>query len=240
MKVGKVLVIAVAMLTQAAVQADGAAEKKVWSGDTELGYVKQSGNTETETLTAKQSLVYDAKPWVNTLTLSGSNTSTDKQRTGEKYYITEQLDRFITERSYAFFRGTWEKDRYSGFENQSTALIGYGRKMLDTDGLNLKLELGYGRSMDEIEETSESIEENMAYLSEELNWKMNATSKLGQKLSVEDTEDNRITRFGIFLKSTLMGTFATKISYDIKNQDEVPDDLKHTDKELTVSLVYGF
>ncbi len=232
---------------------------KPWSGDSELSFVKNDGNTESTSLLAKQSLVYDVRPWRNTLHLEASNissevinTTTGKKelvRSGEKYYLTEQLDRFITLKDYGFLRGSYEKDRFSGFENQSTAVIGYGRTLVDTDVFDMKSEIGIGASsnkLDECELTAlvtdcgRKTNSQLLYLSETLLWKISNIAELGQDLSVEDTETNRLSRFHIYLKSQLVGNLATKLGYALKYTDDVMGSKKHKDEELSVSIVYSF
>lgn len=232
---------------------------KPWTGESELSFVKNAGNTVSSSLMAKQSLVYDVRPWRNTLRLEASNVSSEvvdtatgnkeSVRTGEKYYLTEQLDRFITEKDYAFLRGTYEKDRFNGFENQSTAVLGYGRTLADTDVFDMKAEIGIGSSsieLDECELTAPvpdcgmTTNSQLLYFSENLLWKISQAAEFGQDLSVEDTEKNRLSRLDVYLKSQLVGSLAMKLGYAMKYTEEVPADKKHKDEELTASIVYSF
>jgi putative salt-induced outer membrane protein len=232
---------------------------KAWSGESELSFVKNEGNTVSSSLLAKQSLIYDVRPWRNTLKLEASNVSSEvidtttgqkeSVRTGEKYYLTEQLDRFITKKDYAFLRGTYEKDRFSGFENQSTAVVGYGRTLFDSDVFEMKAEIGIGSSSNELDECEltpivpncgATTNSQLFYFSENLLWKISHVAELGQDLSVEDTDSNRLTRFDIYIKSVLIGNLATKLGYSMKYTDVVPLDKKHKDEELSASIVYSF
>ncbi len=266
----KILVLSVSIL---AISAFAEEEKSAWSGNSELGFVKTSGNSNTEALIAKQSIVYDARPWRNTIKLEATNAKsevddddpattevveTKDKRTTEKYYASEQLDRFISERLYAFLKATYEKDRFSGFDNQVTGLLGLGYTLVDTESFDMKMELGAGTSRDKYEEcnlkkvtapdtcdtkfpdadkTESSV---LYYLSEELAWKFSEPAELGQNLSIEETDDNRKSRFSIFVKSQMMASVAMKITYSFKHTDEVPAGQKHKDEELTASLVYSF
>lgn len=254
--------ILVASMSIMAIAANAQEEKSAWSGSSELGFVKTSGNSNAETLIAKQSLVYDVRPWRNTLKLEATNASNEtedavtgekvEQRTSEKYYASEQLDYFFTKKSYAFLKATYEKDRFSGFDNQVTALVGYGRTLVDAESFNMKMELGAGSSRDKYDDCKEVDPANCAetagetessllyYLSEELAWKFSKPAELGQNLSIEETDNNTKSRFSIFVKSQMLASVAMKFTYSLKHTDEVPPGLKHKDEELTASLVYSF
>lgn len=245
---------------------DAAEEKSAWSGETALGYSKESGNTNETKVNFSQKIVYDAKPWLNTLTLSGKGstaqvtidngdgtTSTLEQRTDEAYYITEQLDHFVgSSPSYMFARATWEKDRFNGYDHQATAVLGYGNELVANPTVNLKLEVGVGVRADEFvddltDENGDVIatggdvnEEAIAYFSDELVWKISEPAEIGQSLKVEYASDNTVSRFSVYLKSQLLATVAMKISYEIKHQDLVADNSEKTDKILLASLLYSF
>lgn len=232
--------------------------KKAWSGDSELSYIQKSGNTVSSALLAKQTLVYDVRPWRNTLKIEAANVSSettdavtglkDTERTSERYYISEQIDRFITEKSYAFLRATYERDRFGGIDTQITSVIGYGRTLFDTEVFDMKTEVGYGRSSQKVDECNSTSTfcslktdtSQLIYASENLAWQMSKMAELGQDLSIEHTEDNIVGRFGVYAKSELISSIAMKVGYFLKYTDEVPRTKKHTDEELTVSLVYSF
>lgn len=246
--------LAAALLAASTVAAQAAeGDTSAWSGESELGYVRKAGNTDSETLTARQKLVFDAKPWKNIITLSATNTSSDGIRSGEKYYATEQLDYFFSERNYAFGRATWEKDRFSGYDYQATWVLGLGRALVQMDSLKMNGEIGAGQSQDRIEEyTTEvspsvtmivpehTVKEAMLYLSQDLTWSFSEGAELGQKLSVEHTDVNTISRFEVYVQSALVGNLAMKVGYLMKFSTDVPDGLNRKDEEMAVTLTYRF
>ena len=237
----KIMALCIASLAINAVAQDDA---KVWSGESELGFKKTSGNTNESTLTFRQKLVYDKKPWKNTLTLSADNGKTEGVRTDEHYYGTEQLDRFVTDASYGFLRATYDKDRFSGYEYQSTAVIGYGNQFLDGDVFKMKAEIGVGQRSDKIDSiagaAAEKNDEAIVYLSEELSWNISGSAELGQSASTEYGKDNTVSRFDIFVRSNLVENLAVKVSYGIKYNDVVPAGDKKKDEEFLTTLVYSF
>jgi len=237
------------------------ASDKVWSGDSELGYVKSTGNTISDTLTFKQSVVYDSAPWKNILKLEASNVSSEQKdkvtgdleftRTGERYYLTEQLERLITDLTYGFARATYEKQRFSGFDNKATGVVGVGHYFVKNDSVELKLELGLGEGSDKYTEChvtpcdpdtpyGDRKSSVLGYFSELVTWKINEKAEFGQDVSVEETTSNRVTRFHVYVKSELIHNFSMKIGYMGKYTDTVPADKKRVDEETSATLMYSF
>lgn len=236
-----------------------AAEEKEsnWSGESELGYVWKSGNTDSETLNAKQRVVYDARPWTNTFIAEASNTVNTKKdandknvksRVGERYYVSDQVDFFVTKSTYTFGRASWEKDRFNGFEYRASWVLGVGHDLFDTSTFKLKGELGAGEAVDVIEEDlaatpaihKERRRDTLGYLFEELTWKFSANAELGQSLRTEYTSYNSHSRFDVYVKSMLIANVAMKAAYTLRYNSDVPKGSRHKDEEITLSLSYSF
>lgn len=242
----RIAIAVIAALSAGAVQAEETS--KAWSGESELGYIWKSGNTDSETLNARQKLVYTNKPWVNTLTLTATNTSSDGIRSGERYYAVDQVDYFITESTYGFGRATWEKDRFSGYDYRGTWVLGVGHQFVNNASLTLKGEVGAGESIDKVGEDLSVvpvIEEErhnnaMAYLSESLVWRFSGTAELGQDLRIEHTKYNTASRFDIYVKSTLIDNLALKVAYGMRFNSDVPEGTNRKDEEVTITLSYSY
>jgi putative salt-induced outer membrane protein len=265
MRLGIFSAVALATVSTMSTVAFAQDEKKsAWSGETELGYSYESGNTNEENLNFRQKIVYDAKPWLNTFIVTGKNsmtevtvtnggvTTTEDQRTAEAYYVTEKLDRFISERTYAFGRLTWEKDRFNGFEHQASEVVGFGRVLVANDALSLKIELGAGARQDELDdnllladgsddpESGTTSKEAIGYFSNELVWKISEPAELGQTFTIEAGDENTISRFTAYVKSQLLSSVSMKVSYETKYTEKVPAQSEKRDDMLLVSLLYSF
>ena len=251
-----VLVIAAPLFAQ-----EAAKDKSAWRGETALGYSKESGNTNETKVNFSQKVIYDARPWLNTLTLSGKGSTTEvamadgsttDQHTSEAYYLTEQLDHFFGgSSSYAFARATWEKDRFNGYEQQMTGVLGYGNELFSNDVINFKVEVGIGQRSDELSEpltdsegtayvAGDKIDETLAYFSDQFVWKMSEGAEFGQSLNVEYADINTVSRFKVYVKAQLISSVAMKVSYEIKHQEIVAADKDKRDEILMASLLYSF
>ncbi len=272
----KVAVTALALAMSSVVFGQDEEEKSAWSGETELGFTYESGNTNEENLLFKQKVVFESGNWLNTFLATAENSVTrvkvgrddgtgnietveEDQRTAEKYFVSDKLDYFFTDHTYGFARLTWEKDRFSGFENQASEVIGVGHSFFpDSETLTLKLELGGGARQDEWDEDLEiedpnnpgdmipdpeagkTVDEAIAYFSDQVAWKFAEGAELGQNLAVEYGDENTISRFDVYVKAQLVSSLSMKVSYDYKYTEEVPEDKENADKKFNVSLLYSF
>ncbi len=213
---------------------------KVWSGDTELGFKFTKGNSNENSLAVRQSIVFDKAPWKNTLHLAADNTQNNGIRSEEKYYFTEKLDRSITESSYAFVRGSYSKDLFSGFEYQATYVVGYGHIFVDSKDWTFSTEAGLGGIYEKVDDASQGNDSLLYFLAEKLSWKFSKSAELGQEIILEYAEINNITRANVFVRSSLTSSLSLRLSYGFKHNSEVAENKKNTDIEALASVVYSF
>ena len=211
-----------------------------WSGETALGYKFAKGNTNENNLSFHQKLVFDDQPWKNTLNLYANNTVSDEKRTEEKYYITEKLDRNFNKSTYGFFRATYEKDLFSGFDYQATYVIGIGHLLINKNTIQLSIEAGIGGIQEKKEDAKKREDSFLGYFSEEFSYQFSESAEFGQTIIVESSDINTITRTNVFVKSRLTDELSLRVSYGLKHNSEVADDKKNTDIETLASVVYTF
>lgn len=212
-------------------------EDRTWSALVDIGFVRTGGNSDTESLKGKLEFVKSYDEWKHALQLEGLNSSSNDERSAEKYLANFQTDYAINEKSYTLAFATGEKDRFSGFEYQASLGLGYGYKIIQTDNLGLNFEVGAGYRMTELESGSNE-EDAILRLAEKFFWQLGETSKLVQSLSTEAGEDNTVTRFGISLSSQIVGSLSMKIGYSLKHNSDVPEDTDNTDYETSATLAY--
>lgn len=259
MNILKVIGAAGLVTVSGGVVAADAAESP-WKSSAELGYVNVSGNTNTESLKASFDLSYDPEKWFHKMhaeALSSKSETTDdtvvpaiktEERTAAKWLITGQSDYKITTRDYAYGLFSYEDDRFSGFEYQAKFGLGYGRKVIQTDVHELKLEIGPGIRYFELEPTTppaaavitDRQSETLIRLAAGYIWKISKTAKFTEDLTVELGEDQDEWKSVTALTANINSSLAMKLSYTIKDLDVVPAGTENTDKEAAVTLVYTF
>ncbi len=228
------------MSSLAAVEAEPDKDKKHWKGEAGLGYVATTGNTETSTFAAKLDATHEKEKWRNNLTANTLYTKNAELKTAEKYFISAQSNYKYAVHMFLFGRASYEDDRFSGFEYQSTATMGLGHRFLaDIVTMTLDIEGGGGIKAYQ-EEGRNSESEGIARLAGKYVWDFREKSKFTQELSSEFGKSFDVYKSISSLTAQLAGNFAINLGYTVKYTSEVPLGKEKTDTETTINLVYVF
>ncbi len=241
MKVKQSVSILIALLITGVAQADPI------SGEAELGWVATNGNSETDNLTFKGKLKKSYQEVTHHLTLEALNSSSTTDgavsRTAERYLFNYKVDYAVSEKGYAFASVNYEKDRFSGYGNQTSELLGYGHHFHKTETLRTSAEIALGARQSKLEVAvngSDSEKETVAKALANIEWNMSETTLFSEELSVEVGDENTISKSVTSLKVNMNSSLAMKLTYTIKHNSEVPLGSRQTDSESIVTLVYGF
>ena len=238
-----ILVTAVAaLITSLSVQAEP------FSGEAELGWVSTSGNSESDNLTfkAKGSKGYGKVTHNGVFeALNSSNTSNgEKNRSAERYLLSYKVDYKLTEKGYAFGNINYENDRFSGYDQRVSELVGYGHQFHDNETLKTSAEISVGARQSDLtfadEEGNTSENEAVVKVLGNLAWTVTDTTQFTEELSVEAGEESTISKSVSGLKVNINSTLAMKLTYTIKHTSDVPAGTRNTDSERVVTLVYSF
>lgn len=209
-----------------------------FSGEAELGYTHLSGNTDSQTLLGKSRLSWLTGAWTHTLRGEVRNVTRDGETSAEQYLLSGRERYELNGPHYLFAFARWEKDRFSGYDHQFTALGGYGRHLLNGERHRLSLEAGPGFRHDQVHE---GADKNLALLYSALDyqWTLSDYSHLRQELSVEATHDNTTTRSVSSLTTRLNSRLSLRLSYEAKHNSSPPETADtHTDRTTNVTLLY--
>ena len=211
--------------------------KSNWKATAELGFVKASGNTDTQTLNAKlkASTAYDS--WKHGVSFETLSSSSNDVRSAEKYVAQGKSDYLIDDRTYAFGLLSWEKDNFDGYDYQATAAVGLGYKVIQESDMELSFELAPGYRVSEFE-SGNNEEDGIIRAAENFSWDISKTATFDQFLNTEAGESNTITRFGVSLTSQIADALSMKVGYNLKHSSDVAVDKDKTDTETSVTLVY--
>ena len=219
-----------------------AEQGKLWKGDVEFGYVSTSGNTDETNIKARADIKREWSDWRYQIVLDSLNSESNNQSTAEKYFLSNRLAYQFNEHDYIFGYASYDDDRFSGFDYQAIAAVGYGRRLLNNPEMQWDVEIGpgyrYSKFNDGAPESSNS--EAILRLATNYNWDVSETTNFQQTLSIETGEDNTITKSLSALKLQIIGALAMKLSYAIKHTDEVPAGIDSTDTETSVTVTYSF
>ena len=209
-------------------------------GSASLGYLSTSGNTESTNANASFEATWDLDgPWKHDWTALAINARTDDITTAESYAAGYKAQRDFSEASYLFFSADWRQDRFSGYDQQVSEAIGYGRRLVDNERHMLALEGGAGAKQSDLI-TGEELDEAIVRGALDYLFTISENSEFSQKLLIEQGDENRYTESTTSLKTSVVGNIALVFSYVIKSNSDVPVGIEKTDRFTSLSLEYAF
>ena len=222
-------------------------DKSPWTSSVELGFIRTTGNTATQNIAAKADLIYEVDKWRHTGHAEAYSSEAENQETGEnevsaeRYQLLGKSDYKFTERDYAYGLINLQKDRFSGFEYDHIVSVGYGRKVIKQDNMELDLEIGPGERFFKIDvPDAEADEEAVLRLAANYWWQITDTSKFTQLLSTDIGEEITSSESITGIQANINKTLALKFTYTVRHKTKVPSDKEKTDTETGVTLVYNF
>lgn len=208
-------------------------------GTLEFGYVASSGNSEQETLTFDTEWVLRRGLWRHRLAATALSSSEDEETIRERYAATGQSDYTIGGANYIFGVLAYDKDRFSGIDYQTSEVLGYGRRVLDSPALELSLELGGGlkqirylEPVDGERATSEPIARTRGGFV----WNFSDSSAFEQRLLYERGADTSLLEAETGLRLDLNELVFGRLSYVLRRNGDVPDERTNTDRYTTITL----
>ncbi|EKE67774.1 DUF481 domain-containing protein [Gallaecimonas xiamenensis] len=239
-----------ALLAAQAAYADdaaGAPDKKNWKGEAELGVLVTSGNSDSTNVKGRLNVTQDLESWRNNYQLESLYTESDDETTAERYRGSIQGDYKIDDKQFWFVRGSYEDDRFSGYDFQASTSTGYGNRFWELeDGSFFDASAGLGYRYNKLQERNDdgdsAEKEAIARLAAKFEYKLSENSLFRQELNSEIglDESNTITESVTSLQANVMGNLAMKISYRVKYTSKVPDDTEKTDTETSFTILYTF
>ena len=219
-------------------------EKSPWTSSVELGFVKTTGNTETQTTALKADAVYEVDKWRHTGHAEGygqqsQNDLGENVVSAERYELTGKSDYKFTKRDYAFGQVKLKKDHFSGYEYEHIVSVGYGRKVIKQENMELDLEIGPGVSFYK-PDNGESQEDALLALAGKYWWAITDNSKFKQDLAFDIGEEFTESKSVTAIQANINKTLALKFTYTIRNKSKVPAGVEKTDTEAAMTLVYNF
>ncbi len=240
-----------------------AEETQKYSTTAELGVISTTGNTETSSLKGRIEHKQDLTKFRNHFIADAlykedqieaeidGETYTQNVKTAEKYFLSAQSDyKLDSEHKGLFVFGSYEEDKFSGYEYQSTLAVGYSDRLFDYDRSFLDYSVGPGVSFTKTEDTVNDDGEFVpgeestnavirAAINFEYQFSENAkfTQSLASDISTNQSENTK-TKSITALTANINSDFALKASFTVDQNSHVPDDKKHADTQTAITLVY--
>ena len=211
------------------------------TGKAALGYLATSGNTESRSMNAAFSLDYARVNWTHGFDLAAVAASTDDTTTAEAYQFQYEARRGFGEvkENFLFTALDWKRDRFSGFREQLSETVGYGRRLIASDRHTFDAGLGLGARQ---AERRSGVEEREAIVrgTSDYRWTLSDTARFDQSLVVESGSSNTMVETRSALRAQVMGRVALVLSYRFKRNSSVGAESVSTDRFSSISLEYAF
>ncbi|MEL7537248.1 MAG: DUF481 domain-containing protein [Pseudomonadota bacterium] len=210
-----------------------------WSGTVSFGYLATTGNSESVSVNGATEIIYEKGRWKHTLDASALGSQDDADTTAEAYQFGWKSDFKFNEYNYLFLDLRWQKDLFSGYEQQTAESLGYGRRLINTDKHVLNAELGIGaKQADLIGGVSQ--DETIALGLLDYTWQLSETASFSQDVRVEAGEENTYLESVTALNTKVFKNLGLVLSYTVRNNSDVPTDTESTDTFTAISLEYVF
>lgn len=216
-----------------------------WSGSVSLGYLSSSGNTDSTSGTFLFDVGYSVSRWDHGLSGRAFGSSQDNETNAENYKLAWKSDYNFNERNYAFGTVDYIKNRFSGYPRQVFAIVGYGRRVLDSEKFVLNLEVGAGYAdqkvyLDPDLRTTEDEDGAVGRLGGDFTWNFSESGKFEQTLFASVTSANTYWESVSKISANLVGSLALGLSYTIQANTDVAPGVEKKDSFTAITLDYSF
>lgn len=208
-----------------------------WEGEVQFGLVSNRGNTDSDTANLRVRAVTERQRWRHRLRFDALKDEESGETTAERYLFDGNVNYLLGERDYIFGNLRYDRDRFSGFDSQTSLTSGYGYVFKPRPNLSLELQGGGGArrsQLDDGEREDEAILRGLLLV----RWEISDNAQFKQSLVLEEGEDNTLTESFTELKVNVVHKWAVSLSLDIKRNSNPPAGNKNTDSRTAVNLVY--
>ena len=222
---------------------------KPFTMEGELGIIATTGNTETSSFSAGITAHQELENWSNDYIIDGlykketveNDEGEDEEYTSaQKFFASAQGNYRLENPDHRLFVfSSYEDDRLSSYDYQSTLAAGWNQKVFENDKHTLEYSIGPGYSF---AQTNEGEVQNgmIVRASGAYSWKISDTAKFTQTLSTETGSDNTKSRSESALTATISGNLSMKFSFKVDHNTNVTEGTEKLDTETAVTLVYNF
>lgn len=210
-----------------------------WTGAGEIGAFASSGNTSNSGIALAGRTTKQGLHWKH-----GLRTAVDYQRENgrtskERYFAGYEGNYSVSPRAYALLTGSYERDRFSGFDSRFAESVGFGYKLVDRSSLKLAVE--GGPALRQTRFTNGVDDFGFAFRSAgNLRW--DATSKLAitQNASVYHDNFNTSVQSLAAVTAKLNGALSARASFQLNTESNPPAGRQTSDTTSRMTLVYSF
>lgn len=226
-----------------------AQEQQDFTMEGELGIIVTTGNTETTSIKAKLSAHHELERFSNDYVIEGlykedeiTNDEGEEvsETTAQQYFISGQANYKLdnpNKRIFGFL--SYEDDRFSGFDYQSTVAAGYSEILWDDESSKFEYSVGPGYSYDKLN-NGETVQGVILRAALDYRWNISETAVFRQLASTEIGSDNVKSKSETSVSARLYEDLSMKVALSLDHNSDVPAGRDNLDTQTSVTLVYTF
>ncbi|MCY7296099.1 DUF481 domain-containing protein [Alteromonas sp. a30] len=242
------LLLAAGLLAFGNAYAEDEEPEKEFSLDGEVGLLFTTGNTETSSFKGRLASHHEMESWSNDYVLEmlykreevDTEEGEQTQTSAQKIFFSGQGNYKLTNPDNRLFLfGSYEDDRFSGFEYQSTIAAGWNSKLWKNKNSRLAYSVGPGYA---IARTMEGESRNGVIVrgAFDYKWKVSDSATFKQIVSTEVGSENTKSRSETSISAQVNGSMSLKFSIILNHNSNVEVGTEKLDTETTATLVYSF
>lgn len=233
-------------------------EKSPFEISVEFGALIKTGDTESGDIKSGFDIDYDKDQWrsalrfdllVRRLEVEDENGDDEYETSDQKWSIVSQTNYTLEPegKNYIFGNVSYEDDRFSSFDSQSSFSAGWGRRWYETEISSLDADIGPGYKRDRVKATDTEDEETkdaliiqaQALYKHKFNEHVEFKQLLVAKYAT-DSAENSVYKAQTSISTKLIETLQLKFTYTLDHNTEVDSDKENTNTETAMTLVYSF
>jgi putative salt-induced outer membrane protein len=241
-----------------AVSAEDSEKKPEYTASAELGFLYKTGNTKSADIKAGFNLQHEKDKWRSVVAFNilakkieqeDDAGNEEFETTDNKWDILTQTNYTIGEKDKNYLYGnlTYEQDKFSGFESQSSFSAGWGRHWYETETSSLFADVGPGVQYDATRATdTKSSESNTSLIIQAqvlYTHKFNDYVQFKQYLVAKqatESGENSIYKSETSITAQLIDSLQLKFALRIDYDTEVEPEFENTNTETSMTLIYNF
>ena len=210
-----------------------------WTGEVELGGFISTGNTDENGVAAGLKFDRTTVLWRHTFEFTADYKRTDDVVTKEKYFGVYTANYKLGERYYAWGRLSGERDKFAGFDSRLSEGAGLGYRWIDTKAL--KLDIEGGPALRQTQFTGGGSRSSVAArLAQKLAWQISDDLRFTQNAATFLESGNSTYVGSAGLTTKLRSAISARASFDVRHDQNPPNNRQKTDTTSRLTLVYDF
>ncbi len=212
-------------------------------GSAEVGFQASSGNSEVRTTNAALRMDLEWADWRHSFNARVRHSQDAGETTTERYRAGIKSDYNFTEFNYVFVTADFERDRFAGLNSRTSQTVGYGRRLVKSDAVDLDAEIGGGLRQirrREAVDGDDSENEGIGRAAAKLRWSVTDATTFRQEAVVEEGSSNTYVETVSSLSTTLIGNLFWRFSFTFQRNSDVAEGRVKSDRYTALSLGYEF